>query len=121
MLSKEKAKICCWGNWFWILFKFWHGWTILFALSWPIKILKRRKILNGITCSYANSIYHLFPKTKDFHTNIVCRFILYSPLINSEDLEYFLIDKFNLKFYGCTLKNYFKGTVIKYYIAFKHF
>ena len=95
MLPKEKARICCWGNWFWKFFRFWHGWTILFALSWPIKILKRRKILNGIIGSYANSISHLALKTKDSHTNIVCIFILYSPSINSEDLEYFLIDKFN--------------------------
>ena len=80
-----------------------------------------RKFHEEIIDSYSEQISYLASSTVKSYANIVSRFILYSPSIDSRDLAPFIRLKFDIPNTGGTLDTHLKGTVRKYYLCLKGF
>ena len=74
-----------------------------------------RKIHEGLLENYVSSLGYVNMKTAKRFYRIISKFLLYSPSVDPDKLEPFLVREFNTSQKSGTLYQYLKGTFLNYY------
>ena len=64
---------------------------------------------------YADKLTYVTHDTAKSYSKMISQFILYSPCVDSTDLEPFVVSKFNLPIKGGALISKLKGNALKYF------
>ena len=74
-----------------------------------------RKIHEELFENYVLTLGYVSMKTAKRYCKIISKFLLYSPSVDPDELEPFIIEEFGLKKMSGTIKEGLKGTPLKYY------
>ena len=74
-----------------------------------------RKIHEELFENYALTLGYVSMKTAKRYCKIISKFLLYSPSVDPDELEPFIIEEFKLKKKSGTIKEGLKGTPLNYY------
>ena len=80
-----------------------------------------RRIYEEMFEIFADKMRHIKDSTIRFYAHIICQFIIYSPSVDPNDVEGFIMFKFKLNKKSGILKSRLKGNALNYYKCINRF